>query len=83
MVTLAVTMAQMAIGVLSFCVRDLFKCCATATPEPPDDNDDDVDGLEDVHLNVTMTCCGTCATVENEAIVRPKSQTPLPPETWV
>ena len=66
MVTLAATMAQMAIGVLCFCVRDPFKCCATATPEPSDD-DDEVDG----------------ATVENEAIVRPKSHTSLPLETLV
>ena len=42
-----------------------------------------VDSMEDVHLNITMTCCGACATVENEAIVRQKSHTSLPHETLV
>ena len=84
MVTLAATLAQMAIAVLSFCVRDLFKCCAAATSKPPDDKDDDeVDGMEAIYLNVPMTCYGAGATVQNEAIVRPKSPTSLPLETSV
>ena len=83
MVTLAAAMAQIAIGVLSFCVRDLFKCfAATTTPQLPDDVEK-VDGMEDVHLNVTMTCCGARAMVENEAIVWRKSHTSLSPETLV
>ena len=90
MVTLAAAVAQVAIGVLSFCVRDKFKCCATtAAPADPavkpsdDDDDDEADGMKNVHLNVTLSCCGARATVENEAILRQKSHTPLPPETSV
>ena len=81
---LAAAVVKIAIAVLSFCVRDLFNCCATATPEPPDDKDDDeVDGMEDAQHNVTMTFCGVRAMGENEANVRPKSHTSLPLETSV
>ena len=87
MVTLATAVAQVAIGVLSFCVCDRFKCCCTTTTdsavEPSGNDNEEVDGIEDVHLNVTVTCCGAHATVENEAIVRPKSHTPLSPKTSV
>ena len=83
MVTLAAAVAQIAIGVSSFCVRGLFKCCAaTTTPKPPND-DDEMDSMEDVSLNVTMTYCGARTTVENEAIVWRKSHTSLSPETLV
>ena len=62
-------------------LRHQLKCC-TAAPEPPDgdaDDNDETDGMEDVHRNVTVTCCGARATVENEAIIRTKSHTSLPP----
>ena len=59
MVMLAAAVPQLAIAVLSFCVNDWFKCCCTTTTdsavEPSGNDDDEVDGIEDVHLNVTLT----------------------------
>ena len=83
-IILAAAVAQVATGVW-FCVRDQCKCCcATTTSEPLDDYDNGAaSGMENVHLNVTVTCCGARAMVEKEAIVRRKSHTPLPPETSV